>query len=260
VHIVRSIKAIGKSFLKKVFGEVHWIEYQFNHGRIDKNSYYDKLTELVMKKVLEPTSVCIDVGCHEGSILRLMMKYAPNGAFLVFEPLPHLYEKLIQEFGSSDNVHIYNIALSNTEGESSFNYVVSNPGYSGLIRRRYDSPQEKDTQLVVRTRRLDTILSSEKVSRVSFMKIDVEGAEYLVIDGAQSRIRSDKPVIVFEHGIGGSDCYGKTPEDLFDLLSNKCGLRISLMSTWLKGKSSLDLKAFCDQFYSGSNYYFIAHE
>lgn len=150
--------------------------------------------------------------------------------------------------------------MSNTEGESSFNYVISSPAYSGLIKRRYDRPQETDTQIVVKTQLLDTILSNENVGRVSFIKIDVEGAEYLVIDGAQARIRSDKPVIVFEHGMGGSDCYGKRPEDIFDLLTNKCCLRISLMSRWLMGKSSLDLRVFCDQFYNGKNYYFIAQK
>jgi FkbM family methyltransferase len=235
---MKPIKVIGKSVLRKVLGEVRWIEYQLNSGRIDKNTYYDILTELVMKKVLEPTSVCVDVGCYEGLILRLMIKYAPNGTFFAFEPLPHLYEKLIQMF-RGQNIHFYNLALSNSEGESSFNYVISNPGYSGLIKRHYDRPYEEDTHIVVKTQLLDTILSKEKASRVSFMKIDVEGAEYMVMDGAQTRIRSDKPVVVFEHGMGGSDCYGKRPEDVFDLLSNKCGLRISLMSQWLMGKSSL---------------------
>lgn len=97
---MKPLKAIGKSILRKVLGEISYIEYELNSGRIDKNSYYDKLTELVMKKVLEPSSVCIDVGCHVGSVLRLMMKYAPNGTFLAFEPLPHLYKKLIQDFRS----------------------------------------------------------------------------------------------------------------------------------------------------------------
>ncbi|MCU7801266.1 MAG: FkbM family methyltransferase [gamma proteobacterium symbiont of Lucinoma myriamae] len=256
---MKFIKAIGKLILRKVLGEIDFIEYLFSSGRINKNSYYDKLTELVMKKVLKPSSVCIDVGCHKGSILRLMMKYAPNGTFLAFEPLPHLYEKLIQDF-RSDNIHLYNLALSNTEGESSFNYVISNPAYSGLIKRRYDRPKETDTKIVVKTQQLDTILSNENIGRVSFIKIDVEGAEYLVIDGAQARIKSDKPIIVFEHGVGGSDYYGKRPEDVFELLSIKCGLQISLMSRWLKGEPSLDLEAFCDQFYNRKNYYFIAYK
>ncbi len=255
---MKLIKAIGKSIIK-IMGEVNWTEFQLNRGFIDKNTYYDKLTELVMERVLEPTSVCIDVGAHEGSILQLMIKYALNGTFFAFEPLPQFYEVLVQKFRKS-NIHIYNLALSDSAGESSFNYVISNPAYSGLKKRRYDRPHEEDTQITVKTEMLDTILSNEKTGKVSFIKIDVEGAEYFVMKGAQERIKNDKPIIVFEHGMGGSDYYDKRPEDIYHLLCDACGLRISLLSHWLQKKQSLNLDTFCDQYYKGKNYYFIAHE
>ena len=251
-------KAMGKSLLRKCLGEVRWTEWELRSGRIDKNTYYDRLTELVMKRVLEPTSVCIDVGCHEGSILRLMMKYAPNGTFFAFEPIPHLHEKLKERF-KHQNVQIYDLALSDSKGTSSFNYVITNPGYSGLKKRRYDRPHEEDTQIEVKTELLDTVLSHEEVGRISFIKIDVEGGELQVMRGAQTLISRDKPIIVFEHGLGASEYYGTKPEDVFDLLCNTCGLRISLLSNWLRGKPSLDLEALRDQYYHGRNYYYIAH-
>jgi hypothetical protein len=55
------------------------------------------------------------------------------------------------------------------------------------------------------------------------IKIDVEGAELLLIRGARETIAKNKPVIVFEHGLGGADSYGHTPEQVFDLLID-CGL------------------------------------
>ena len=239
--------------------EVNYAEFQLNSGIIDKNTYYDKLTLLVIARVLQSTSVCIDIGAHTGSILRLMIKYAPNGQFYVFEPIPYLYKALVQAF-KEDNIHVYNLALSDSAGNSSFNYVISNPAYSGLIKRRYDFPHEVDTQIIVKTELLDTILASEKADKVSFIKIDVEGAEYLVIKGAQERIKKDKPIIVFEHGLGASDYYGKGPEDLYHLLYDICGLRVSLLQQWLLREKTLNLDTFCDQYYNGKNYYFIAHE
>ena len=256
---MKLIGSIGELKLRKAMGEVRWFQYQLSSGCIDQNTYYDKLTELVMQKVLDATSVCVDVGAHEGDILRLMIKSAPDGTFFVFEPLPHLYKKLSQEF-KNQNTHVFDLALSDSQGSSSFNYVVSNPGYSGLKKRRYDRPHEDVVQIEVKTELLDNILSNSKIGKVSFIKIDVEGAEYHVLKGAQAQIKKDKPVIVFEHGMGGSDYYGKTPEDIFQLLSGICGLRISLLSQWLLGKPSLNLKTFCDQFYLCKNYYFMAHE
>lgn len=240
--MMKSIKGMVKSLLIKTIGETRWVDYELCSGRIDKTAYYDKLTELAMKKTLMPTSVCIDVGCHDGSILSLMMKYAPNGTFLAFEPLPHLYERLVQSFPYT-NVRIFDLALSNTAGESAFNYVVSRPAYSGIVKRRYDRPAEIDTEIIVKTQRLDTVLADADVAPVSLIKIDVEGAEYLVIDGGQSRIARDKPLIIFEHGMGGSDCYNKGPEEVFDLLCSRCGLRVSLISDWLRGKPPLDVRA-----------------
>lgn len=244
--------------LRAAPGKVRWIELQLKRGRINNSTYYDRLTELVMQKTLTSRSVCIDVGCYKGSILRLMMSYAPNGTFLAFEPLPHLYEQLLADF-EGDAVRVYNLALSQSIGVSTFNYVTSNPAYSGLKKRRYDRPSETEKQIEVATDTLDNIIDKELLPRVSFIKIDVEGAEYLVMKGAERCIKTAKPVIVFEHGLGGADCYGHKPEDIFDLLCHKCGLKISLLSDWLLNKQSLKLDKFCDQFYRGKNYYFIAH-
>jgi FkbM family methyltransferase len=122
-----------------------------------------------MKKVLTSTSICVDVGCHEGAILQLMMKYAPEGTFLAFEPLPHLYQRLSINFAVG-NAKVFDVALSDSAGISSFNYVVSNSAYSGLRRRRYDRPYETDAQIEVITDTLDNIFERELITGVSFIK------------------------------------------------------------------------------------------
>lgn len=252
------IRALLRIIFLRLPKDARLAEFLLSKGLIDTNTYYDLLTELIMQTVLTTSSVCIDVGCYKGSILRLMMKYAPNGRFLAFEPLPHLYNKIRKDF-SPDEVRVYNLALSDSTGRSSFNWVMSNPAYSGIRKRRYDRPNEKDAQIEVEVDTLDNILRKEPVGKVSFIKIDVEGAEYLVLKGAESCIKRDKPVIVFEHGMGGSDCYGRKPEDIFELLHDRCGLRLSLLSDYLLRNPPLDLKGLCDHFYQGKHYYFIAY-
>jgi hypothetical protein len=61
---------------------------------LTKNLEYDRLTRKIIASHLRPDSNCIDVGCHKGEILDLMLKYAPNGTLYAFEPLPHLYSAL----------------------------------------------------------------------------------------------------------------------------------------------------------------------
>ena len=47
-------------------------------GEMDRSRLYDVQTLAVMKRVLREDSCCVDVGCHQGSILREMLRYAPR--------------------------------------------------------------------------------------------------------------------------------------------------------------------------------------
>ncbi len=221
-----------------------------------KNQQYDAQTVKILKRICRQDSNCIDVGCHKGEMLDLILKFAPEGQHDCFEPLPNLYRDLIKK-NYPPNCHFYDVALSRESGTTSFNYVVSNPSYSGILRRRYDRPNEEDTPITVRTELLDNIIPLDKT--IDFIKIDVEGAEMLVLEGAQKTINRCKPIIVFEHGLGASDVYGTTPRQIFTFFE-KNNMCVSLMHNWLTAKPPLSIEAFEDQFNHSKNYYFIAHK
>lgn len=225
---------------------------------IDLNRLYDSQTEAVMKRVLDRRSSAIDVGCHKGEILDVMLRLAPEGTHFAFEPLPHLFAALALKYAGVANVRLHEVALSESPGKAAFQHVVTNSGYSGLLRRRYDRPNEKVVTIKVRVEKLDDVLPAD--AAVRFMKIDVEGAELQVLRGGIATLRRSRPFIVFEHGLGGSDCYGTRPEHVYDLLA-ACRLRISLMGDWLEseGEKALSREAFAEQFDKGLNYYFLAH-
>ena len=103
---------------------------------ITKNHAYDLQAKQVLRKVLASNTNCIDVGCHEGEFIDLFLKFAPNGQHIGFEPLPTYYEQLKKTYPPTCS--FYNIALSDEKGTSNFNYVISNPAYSGLEKRKYD--------------------------------------------------------------------------------------------------------------------------
>ena len=220
-----------------------------------KNQQYDAQTVKILQKICRPNSNCIDIGCHKGEMLDLILKFSPRGQHFCFEPLPDLFQGLVQK-NYPKNCQFFDLALSREKGETTFNYVISNPSYSGILRRRYDRADEEDTTITVKTDLLDNVIPSN--THIDFIKIDVEGAEMLVLEGAKRTIERCKPIVVFEHGLGASDVYGTTPRQIF-LFFEQCGLHISLMRDWLTGKPVLSQEAFEAQFYSGKNYYFIAH-
>jgi FkbM family methyltransferase len=224
---------------------------------ITKNQRYDKQTIQVLRQVCKPDSNCVDVGTHRGEILELMRRAAPRGHHFGFEPIPQFYNRLRARYGGMPEVHIFPYALSDTAGSSAFNLVTTNPAYSGLQKRHYDRPHEEDQSITVETKRLDDVLTSYGLP-IHLLKIDVEGGEMGVLRGAVETLRRHRPVVIFEFGLGGSDVYGTTPENLFVFFEG-LGYQVSLMQRWLQGEPALSLAELNDQFHSKKNYYFIAY-
>lgn len=222
------------------------------------NVLYDEQAEMVMERVLDRRSNCIDVGCHAGSILDVMRRFAPDGEIHAFEPLPHLFAALTVKYSSAPNIHLHQAALSETRGTASFQHVVTNPGYSGLRKRQYSRPDETVVEIQVDLLRLDDVLPRE--FDVGLIKIDVEGAELQVFRGALETLASSRPFVIFEHGLGGADNYGTRPEMVHDLLT-AANLRVSTMADWLASPDTTGFsrEAFMDQFDRGLNFYFMAH-
>ncbi len=220
---------------------------------ISKNIAVDQLTFKVIKKYLNSFSNCIDVGCHKGEIMDYIIKFAPGGHHLGFEPIPYLYLDLLAKYKGKVTIHPY--ALGDTDGISNFNLVTSNPAYSGLIKRNYDK-KEQDTSITVKVKRLDDIIPCE--TRIDFIKIDTEGGEYGVLKGAEKLIQRCKPMVLFEHGMGASEFYGTKPEMVFDFFKN-LEMHIFLLEEVLKdAPEALGKEAFEDQFYKKKSYIFIA--
>jgi FkbM family methyltransferase len=198
---------------------------------------------------LRPEASCLDVGAYEGDVLAEIVRVAPHGRHIAYEPLPHLCARLVERFPGVD---VRAAALSDRDGESSYVHVRDLTQYSGLRERSY--PRAVARELIrVRTERLDDHLPGGWAP--SFMKIDVEGAECLVLAGALRTIAEHRPTIVVEHGPGGSDHYGSRPADLYRLLCTEAGLRIFD----LDGDGPYSLDRLEESYASGTRWNYVAH-
>jgi len=184
--------------------------------RIDRRA--NDHTRLLLAFTLRADSNCIDVGAHSGVILREIVRCAPRGRHIAFEPLEDCARQLAVEF---PDVEVRHVALSNEVGEAEFHVVVHDPMQSGL-KARADDQEKRLVRVPVET--LDSGLPAGYVP--DLIKIDVEGAEQRVLEGALRTIADHRPVVVFEHGAGLEDQYGTSPGAVFDLLAGEAGLRI----------------------------------
>ena len=223
---------------------------------LTRNQQYDSQTKQIIRKVCTANSNTVDVGTHSGDILDVLLQQSPNGTHYGFEPLPVFYQALRTKYQQQKNIVLYDLALSDANGNSSFNHVTSNPSYSGIKKRTYDRTNETDETIEVKTARLDDVLLQQN-KKIDFMKIDVEGAELGVLKGAAALIKRDQPVIIFECGLGGTDMYDTTPAELFSFFT-ELGYSISLLKNYLKQESPLSKTSFEEQYYQKLNYYFVA--
>ena len=162
------LRGFSRALFRPRDARVRRLERDLREGRIAKDDYYNALTHEIIKRVVARDSVCVDVGCHCGTILRVMKRHAPRGHFFAFEPIPQLHAGLVRQFADA-NTRIYDLALTDGRGQSSFSHVVSNPGYSGLRQRLYDRPNERIVPLRVQTDRLDAVLQRAGSPSVDFI-------------------------------------------------------------------------------------------
>ena len=228
-----------KSIVKKVFP-------------VTLNQRYDKQTKRIMQIVLEDESTFIDVGSHKGEVLELALKISKKGKHFAFEPIPYLFHKLNDKYGSK--CEVLNYGLSDQKKQSSFQHVTTNPAYSGIKKRTYPKEEQVETIQI----QLDTLDNQLKQhDRVDMIKIDVEGAELEVLRGAKKIIEKFHPIIVFEHGLGASDHYNTSPEDILSFFDDH-QYQLFTLKGFIADEPALFRKEFIDFYLTNKEYYFLA--
>jgi FkbM family methyltransferase len=191
-------------------------DYGLRRDRIDNQNL-----RLLLTSALTEDANCIDIGAHKGGVLAEMVRVAPCGKHIAYEPLPFLHKYLVDHFPTVD---VRLAAASNEEGETCFTYVKNLPTMSGFRERSYYPMRPQFENMTVRTETLDGSLPAGYIP--ALIKIDVEGAERLVIEGAIQTISKYRPIVVFECGMGSSDRYGTKPCQIYQLLHDEPGLHI----------------------------------
>jgi FkbM family methyltransferase len=171
---------------------------------------------VLLAAALAPDANCIDVGAHSGGVLREVVRCAPKGRHIAYEPLPELAAALAREYPQVD---VRAAALSDHDGEATFVHDRTEPMRSTLHAHAFTDHRHA-AQITVRIERLDGALAADYVP--ALIKIDVEGTEAEVLRGAAETLRRHRPIVVFEHGGGGTS----SPAEVYAALTGGPGMRI----------------------------------
>ena len=154
----------------------------------------------LIKPLCRPGDCVLDIGANVGDwTLPMAQRVGPLGRVIAFEPVPYLAETIVKTARVNRHswVEVQQLALSAADGTTEFSVERANSGGSRLGRLDGDF-----SHITVRTARLDTLLASRpEIERIDFVKIDVEGFEEAVLQGARASLARFRPGLLFESGL-----------------------------------------------------------
>lgn len=231
---MRSIVALKAALAQGLWSRYPrlWLRYSLAFSRDHFESEY-WFVPLFCRK----DHIAIDVGANMGIYSYLMQRHSKS--VVSFEPNTDLWPHLHRLLGK--NVRLEGAALSNRTGTASFRYIESNTGLA-TIEEKNKLPVLSASQLL-RVRNIEVrTLDSYRFADVSFIKIDVEGHEEAVIEGAGELLKDYRPVLLIEtenrHNPGA-------PKRLIDRLGNFGYAAFYLKSGRLRDARQID-DADCD--------------
>ena len=151
--------------------------------------------------LVKPGMVVYDVGANVGFFSMIAARLVGSkGRVVSFEPLPINAERCAHNAGLNtfDHVTVRTDALGTENGSASF-FTSSVPTLGKLTK--FGPPDEVQTEITVSVRKLDTVIDEVGLPKPDFIKMDVEGAEVDVLEGASRTIAIARPLFLIElHG------------------------------------------------------------
>lgn len=191
-------------------------------GKVYRRLYFsyknviDRHLIATARRLAKPGTHVIDVGANIG-FFSVAVAQRADASLLAFEPDRQNYQNLVSvtlEHGLGSRIHPYMLALSDTTGTGSFYLSDLAPTDHKLINSR--SSKTVDIEMI----RLDDFFSRHAdlaKTPVSLIKIDVQGAELLVLHGMCQTLQANNyPPILVEYSPDDLQHAGVSPKEFFD--------------------------------------------
>lgn len=176
---------------------------------------YEPSTASIMAALLKPGNTMVDIGANAGFFTLLAARHVgQRGLVHAFEPIPSTYNRLVHNIALNQTTHVtsYPIAISATKGEITiYEGPADHVGLSGMRKLA----QTKTTHQVI-TSPLDEIIS--KNAPIHLIKIDVEGAEQLVIEGMTHILTMHHPHLIIEFSDNFLRDFGHSADSLYSII------------------------------------------
>lgn len=222
----------------------------FYYGFFEAN-----VTNLFLR-LLQKGDVFVDVGAHVGFYSNLCSHLVgEHGKVYAFEPTPRTFSSLQRNVHGFTQTYVHNAAALDTETTISF--VDYGPKYSAFnsFNERTDTDllflQKEKRIITAKTMVLDTYFEEHSITPTC-IKIDAEGADYLVLKGLENTLHTKRPLISLE--IAGGEEWSDNHKNSIDILKQHDYMGYNISTEGFLYPSTLDTD------YSYENVLFVPKE
>ncbi len=203
-------------------------------GPVDGKATYQlhKLQAAMAHQPADRRRVCLDIGAHVGLwSMHLVKLFAEVHAF---EPVP-LHAEIFPRNVATKNVTLHRVALGARAGTVSLSVPEESTGNAQVLdghRNPHGTDKPREVWHGVAMRSLDGF----GFARADLVKIDVEGFELPVVQGARETLLRCRPNVVLEQK-GNEAAYGQAPNAALDYLRDlgMTPLRKPIGGDWILG-------------------------
>ena len=179
----------------------------FNAGESRNLGYllgtYEPEVQKLYSALVKPGMVVYDVGANVGFLSMLGAWLAgPTGHVFCFEPLPSNADAIRHniQLNAFENVTVIPFALGDKQQTVEF-LVSADVGWGKVAGLPGNEPQEIVNRIQVRADTLDNVVAEANLRPPDIIKIDIEGAEVGMIEGAKQTLLRSRPTLFIElHG------------------------------------------------------------
>ena len=216
-------------------GEISCFENDSFAKQVMSLGYYaeQSILDNELKPIIEKSNTIVDIGGHVGYHSIAYSRINPNAKIYTFEAQSKMFsllEKNVNANDLSDKITIFNKAVGHYDGKINMStHITDGPNPNTNIE--YGSDKELNlggVSIGFGGEEVDIVkLDSLEFDSLDYIKIDVEGAESLVILGGENTIKKFTPIICFEYN------HKRLPSEYL----NKIGLNnlispIELLKSW----------------------------
>ncbi|MGN6343308.1 MAG: FkbM family methyltransferase [Candidatus Nitrosocosmicus sp.] len=245
VHLATSLQFRSSNYLRKVaqkeesLKEKKWIDnfagqddfvfqldeqikvYLYKDSMLSRYIYdgFEKDEIEFLKSNLKPGDIFVDIGSNVGLFSLVASKIVgTKGLVYSFEPTPQTFTRLEKNIALNGlfNIKAKNIGLSDEKGK--LDLQISENGFEAwnTFAQKENKRFQYKTSVEVST--LDDELTGIDKSRISFIKIDVEGWEKFVLKGGKSFFQNYSPIVMVEFTETNTFDAGYFVQEIYDIM------------------------------------------